>query len=332
MAELSASKGSAKTPAADRIYHVADFGNRYPGEEVIFHTTLKVATRQAGRTLSVSLPAGTELAGYTLPDGVAILSSAVRDKEGGPVVDWALGDALAVGDELSFFTRATVLPLEQEIVRRSQAILCDAQGYELSSETVELQVRAQSRLLRYLPEIYQESEFLGRFLMLFESFLAPIERQVAQSDGYYDPGLAPERFLPWLASWIGMAWDDSLPVSRQRRLLNAALELYQKRGTRAALQQYLEIYTGGEVEIREHRAQNFSLGAGFQLGATIALGRTNFPHTFNVRLKVARPLLDQRFGEEQVNAEALFRKKIEAIIEAQKPAHTAFGLDMQIVG
>ena len=91
-------------------------------------------------------------------------------------------------------------------------------------------------------------------------FLAPLESQVAQSDGYYDPDLTPEGFLPWLATWIGVAWDDSLPVARQRRLLGEALRLYQKRGTRAALEEYLRIYSGGEVEIVEHRAQNFSLG------------------------------------------------------------------------
>ncbi len=331
MAEPTTRAENAKTLTADQVFHVADFCNRYPGEEVVFRTTLKVATRQSGRTLTVQLPLATGLAGYTLPDGEAIRSSTVRDLEEGPAVDWVLGDGLAPGSLLNFVTRATVLPLEQELPRRSQAVLRDSQGYALGSETVELNVRSQSQLLRYLPEIYQESEFLSRFLMLFESFLNPIERQIAQSDGYYDPALAPESFLPWLASWIGVAWDDSLPVDRQRRLLSSALELYQRRGTQAALCEYLEIYSGGEVEIREHRAQNFSLGQNFRLGATIALGKTNFPHTFNVRLRVARPALAERFGKGQVNADALFRKKIEAIIETQKPAHTAFGLELQVI-
>ncbi len=331
MANPTARPERPSTPAAGQVFHVADFCNRYPGEEVIFHTTLKVGAHPAGRTLTVQLPVGTSLAGYTLPDGKAILSSAVRDLEDGPAVDWALGDGLAPGSELNLITQATVLPLEQEIPRRSQAVLRDVQGYVLGSETVEINVRPQSQLLRYLPEIYHENEFLGRFLMLFESFLAPLERQVAQSDGYYDPDLAPESFLPWLASWIGVAWDGSLPVSRQRRLLSAALELYQRRGTQAALRDYLEIYSGGEVEIREHRAQNFCLGESFRLGATIALGKTNFPHTFSVRLKVPRPALADRFGKDQANSEALFRQKIEAIIEAQKPAHTAFGLELQVV-
>jgi phage tail-like protein len=330
MAKPTASPVNPRSATIDQVFHVADFLNRYPGEEVVFQTTLKVATRQAGRTLTVQLPVGTGLAGYTLPDGQMIRSSAVRDLEEGPAVDWTLGDDLAPGGVLSFITRASVLPLEQELPRRSQAVLRDSQGYPLCSESVELNVRSQSRLLSYLPEIYHDSEFLGRFLMLFESFLNPVERQIAQSEGYYDPDLAPESFLPWLASWIGVAWDDSLPVSRQRRLLSSALELYQRRGTQAALREYLEIYSGGEVEIGEHRAQNFSLGKEFHLGATIALGKTNFPHTFSVRLKVGRAALAERFGKSQVNAEALFRKKIEAIIEAQKPAHTAFGLELQV--
>ncbi len=330
MAETAAPRDLVPTSADGQVFHVADFCNRYPGEEVIFHTTLKAGACQAGRTLTVQLPLGTALAGYTLPDGKAILSSAVRDLEGGLAVDWALGEDLAPGSERALVTRAVVLPLDEELPRRSQATLRDAQGWVLATETVEIRVRSQSQLLRYLPEIYHANEFLGRFLMLFESFLAPLERQVAQSDAYYDPGLAPEGFLPWLASWIGVARDDSLPVSRRRRLLNSALELYQRRGTQAALREYLEIYSGGEVEIREYRAQNFSLGKEFRLGATIALGRTNFPHTFSVRVRVPRPALAERFGPDQVNAEPLLRKKIEAIIEAQKPAHTAFGLELQV--
>ncbi len=318
MAELAArTELSKKGPAADQVFHVADFYNRYPGEEVVFTTTLKIATRQAGRVLTVQLPEGLELGAYTLPDEALIPSGGVRDLEEGPAVDWVLAGDLAPGSELTFVTHARVLPLDPEIPRRTQAILRDRQGYALASETAQVTVRSQSRLLRYLPEIYHESKFLGRFLMLFESFLAPLEGQVAQSDAYYDPGLAPEGFLPWLATWIGVAWDDSLPVDRQRRLLGEALGLYQKRGTRAALEEYLRIYSGGEVEIIEHRAQNFSLGKEARLGSTIALGRTNFPHTFQVSLKVSHALLDQRFGAGQVNAETLFRKKIEAIIEAQ---------------
>ena len=332
MAELAARTAhSKKIPASDQVYHVADFYNRYPGEEVVFYTTLKIATRQPGRVLTVMLPEGLELGGYTLPGEEAVPSGGVRDLEEGSAVDWTLADDLAPGSELTLVTHARVLALEQPVSQRSQAVLRDQQGYELASETAQVTVRAQSRLLRYLPEIYHESSFLGRLLMLFESFLAPLEDQVSQSDGYYDPDLTPEGFLPWLATWIGVAWDDSLPVARQRKLLGEALGLYQKRGTRAALEEYLRIYSGGEVEIVEYRAQNFSLGKEARLGSTIALGKANFPHTFQVSLKVPRALLDQRFGASQVNAEVLFRKKIEAIIEAQKPAHTAFGLNLTIV-
>src|SRR5512142_498405 len=93
---------------ADQVFHVADFCNHYPGEEVVFQTTLKVGTRQAGRTLTVQLPVGTELSGCTLPDGEAIRTSAVRDLEEGPAVDWTLGDGLAPGGVLTFVTRATL--------------------------------------------------------------------------------------------------------------------------------------------------------------------------------------------------------------------------------
>lgn len=321
----------AKKTESDVIYHIVDFHNRYPGEDVTFQTTLKIHTHQEMRTVSVHLPPGVQLVDATLPDGERVKSSAARDSAEGAIVDWILDSGLNPGDSLSFTTLGKVLPMEYELPRRSRAVLRDGQGYEICSETVEMMVRSQSQLIKYLPEIYHDSDFLGRFLMLFESFLSPISLQIAQSDHYFDPNLAPEGFLPWLASWIGVTWDDSLPVSRRRLLLNSALELYQKRGTQAALHDYLKIYSGGEVEIREHRAQNFALGSGFQLGSSIALGKTNQPHTFNVKLWVKKPDLLERFGKEQANVEELFRKKIETIIDAQKPAHTAFGLEVNIV-
>src|SRR5512143_3777617 len=109
MAETDVSVQRPHPNTADQVFHVADFCNHYPGEEVVFQTTLKVGPRQAGRTLTVQLPVGTGLAGYTLPDGVSIRSSAVRDLEEGPAVDWTLGDDLAPGGVLTFVTRATLL-------------------------------------------------------------------------------------------------------------------------------------------------------------------------------------------------------------------------------
>ncbi|MGD8625819.1 MAG: phage tail protein, partial [Anaerolineae bacterium] len=171
---------------------------------------------------------------------------------------------------------------------------------------------------RHLPELYARDEFMARFLMLFESFWAPLEAQIDAMDYYLAPGTTPERLLPWLASWVGLALDARLPRDRQRALVRAAIWLHRRRGTRQALQQYLEIASGGAVEIVEHRAADFCLGPDNRLGPGVALGRGNRPHTFTVVVDLPDQDGD---GREQ-------RQLLESIVEAEKPAHTDYELIM----
>jgi phage tail-like protein len=194
-------------------------------------------------------------------------------------------------------------------------------------------VWAKGRYLRYLPELYAQDELMGRFLMLFESFWAPIETQTDNVRCYLDPGMTPTRFLPWLASWLGLELDGRLPEERRRQLIQSAISLHRRRGTKQALQEYLEIYTEGEAQIIEHRAKNLRLGPGARLGPGVALGLNNRPHTFTVVLHVppVSSSVDEAggFPNERARLEAERRRTIEAIIEAEKPAHTGYTLRIE---
>jgi phage tail-like protein len=182
------------------------------------------------------------------------------------------------------------------------------------TESVVVAVFAQGGYLEYLPALYHRDELMGRFLMLFESFWSPIAGQIDQLPLYFDPRMTPPDFLPWLASWLDLALDERWPEERRRLLLRSAAALYRKRGTRQGLQRYLEIYTGEKAEIVEHRANNLRLGEQARLGPGVALGVANVPHTFTVVLSLPDD------GAEK--AECLHM--IEAIIEAEKPAHTSY--------
>lgn len=168
----------------------------------------------------------------------------------------------------------------------------------------------RSKYLDYLPGIYRDNEFLGRFLLIFQSILEPIERTVENIPLYLDPRMTPPEFLPWLASWVDLVLDPSWPEARRRELVALAAELYRWRGTRKGLSEYLRIYTGKAPEITEF-IEGMRLDAGTRLGVGTRLGSSGGGYHFTVTI-------DEREG---LNIE-----KIKAIIESQKPAHTLYTL------
>lgn len=150
-----------------------------------------------------------------------------------------------------------------------------------------------TRLLNFLPGIYH-TDFMSRFLALFESILIPIEWNVDNFDLFLDPGTTTRDFLPWLANWFALTFDSTWSDAQRRTLLKEAYRIYARRGTRGALSRILEIYTGRKPEI-------------------IDTGDDLKPFTFTVRL----PLRQQEVNQELV----------EALIDANKPAHSTYSLE-----
>jgi phage tail-like protein len=176
----------------------------------------------------------------------------------------------------------------------------------------------QSSYLQYLPAFYSTHPFMGRFLMIFESILGPIEEVLDNISAYMDPGTAPEEFLPWLASWLDLTLDESWPLERRRELVRAAVGLYRWRGTRRGLQEYLRVYTGGHARIEED-FPGIPLAGQARLGWNTVLGQGGGQYTFDVILEVDDPA--------SVDVE-----KLKAIIDAEKPAHTAYTLQVAARG
>jgi phage tail-like protein len=133
-------------------------------------------------------------------------------------------------------------------------------------------------LLRYLPAVYQENRvsaaFLERFLALFETVFQEVDTTITDLYRYFDPASTPPEFLSWLASWLSLTLDDSLPEDRKRRLINMAPTLFQTKGTPAGIQIFLSTYTGVPVEVREPSllADPFTLGT-IHLGQQSMLSR-----------------------------------------------------------
>jgi phage tail-like protein len=115
----------------------------------------------------------------------------------------------------------------------------------------------QSTWLQYLPAIYSDDEFLGRYLLIFESLLSPVTWAIDNFDLYLSPEIAPQAWLEWIASWFDLLLLPELPIDRQRELIRQAGWLFLRRGTRAGLQRLLELYFGVIPEITENDVCRF---------------------------------------------------------------------------
>ncbi len=352
-----ASGGAVTVNSALRVLYAADFYRRYPGEDVTFFARVEVAQPVAGFVLRVELPIGVRLVRASdAPQGVApdltVAREQVESSTGARRIErrtlvWYV-EKTTVGAAYDFEACMTVPPVKELwledspswpgadywLVSTARAEPFLPTGVDQAGAvqaTAAVAVFPKSRYLQYLPALYERDEFMGRFLMLFESFWAPIEMQASGIDDYFNPRMAPMEMTRWMAERFNLAWYPDLPEENRRNLLSSAVHLYRKRGTRQGLQELLEILTRSAVEIVEHRAENFSIGPEARLGHGIALGSANQPHTFVVRLRL--PPVPETVGgkavspEEQERLERVRREQIRAIIDAEKPAHVTYSLD-----
>jgi phage tail-like protein len=195
----------------------------------------------------------------------------------------------------------------------------------MASEPFRLFLRPRSLYPQFLPAVYREVDFIGRFLKLFEQSFEPAVNTLQTLWAYLDPLTAPEALLPFLAQWVGWRNEANWSLEQQRSLIRRAMEIYQWRGTRRGLQLYLHLYTGlpmhdptrlpGQQPIQIHAAfsRGFVLGE-TDLGPTATLGGGR-PFHFSVRLC---PPADRGLDESLVRT----------IIEQEKPAVCTYDLEI----
>ncbi|MDJ1182013.1 phage tail protein [Roseofilum casamattae] len=193
---------------------------------------------------------------------------------------------------------------------------------------INLYVRPESKYLEFLPQIYHEVDFVGRFLKIIEETFNPDVQMLGSLVSYLDPLTAPESMIPFLAHWVGWELQPYLSLDQQRSLIRHAIEIYRWRGTRRGLRLYLHLATrlplDEDIEIEEdkHISITETFSQGLILGGTIVgtdsmLGGGR-PFHFSVRLRLPTDTpgsLD----------EGLVRK----VIDRQKPAFCTYDLAIE---
>jgi phage tail-like protein len=125
---------------------------------------------------------------------------------------------------------------------------------------------------------------------------------------------APAEFLDWLAGWVALTLRADVTEAQQRALIANAVPLYRLRGTKAGLEKVLALYDAGAVI--EEDLDAFQIGDHATVGVDTRIGG-GAPHFFRVR--VSLPLTD-------ADALEAMRRRLTAIVDAEKPAHAFYML------
>ncbi len=99
-------------------------------------------------------------------------------------------------------------------------------------------------LMRHLPAIYrrqaeQPGDFLRGLVGVLEATTGGLDARIAGLGALLDPATTAEPWLDTLARWLGLPWDDGLPLAAKRALLAATPRLLDLRGTRAGMETLL---------------------------------------------------------------------------------------------
>lgn len=192
-----------------------------------------------------------------------------------------------------------------------------------------------NHLIDYLPAIYQEDEFIGKFILGFEKILLGIDDKVLwtipkdevkfQPQGLeetittistlFDPQRTPKEFLNWLAGWVALSLREDWEEEAQRRFISRIVSLYQLRGTKQGMIEMLKTYTGMGVELYE-LVKPLQIGVTSTVGVDTAIGGGP-PHYFRVKMFVNAFKPEVRERKKQI---------ARAIIEQEKPSHTYYEL------
>ncbi len=167
--------------------------------------------------------------------------------------------------------------------------------------------------LDYLPAVYQEDpeskEFLERFLSIFSTLHDDMEERIDQMALLFDVDIAAGEYLKWLANWLAIAPDDRWSDESLRRLISRAMEIFRVRGTKQALEEMIEIYTGEKPWIIEH-FQYKNLLNNNEYRDTYMNLYGNDPYAFSVLIRAERV------------SEGYQKMAVKKIIEEEKPAYT----------
>jgi phage tail-like protein len=211
-----------------------------------------------------------------------------------------------------------------------------------------------------LPAFYRANpdaeDFTERFLANFDASIEDIDAAIARFPAMLAAGAVRAEVLPWLGSFLDVAFDPAWPDSKRRQILHHLPKLYTKRGTVGGLAKTFElIFDGVKPAISELAAER-SWGAladsrhkkgapprvqpNAQVGVVRLFGKAKARFRLGHSALGAAPIhaygnpdldplvaeayrFDIQIPRGPTPPTALEQARMKALIDSQKPAHTA---------
>ena len=210
--------------------------------------------------------------------------------------------------------------------------------------------------LDWLPAVYRENveaeDFTERFLANFDASIGDVDAAIKRFPALLEPDGVPGVVLPWLASFLGVVFDPTWCDTLRRNILKQLPQLYAQRGTLAGLMAAIKlVFVDIEPAIVELAAQRSwgALGDSSKTGAdapvqpNAVLGSVRLFGKARTRFRLGHSALGvapmHAYGNpdlDPLNAEAyrfevqiprassnVDHARLKALIDSQKPAHTA---------
>lgn len=109
-----------------------------------------------------------------------------------------------------------------------------------------------------LPALYHEDSLAQRFTAGLDDVLAPVLCVLDCLDAYVDPALAPDDFVGWIASWLGVEPDDNVPLERRRAIVRDAADAYRWHGTARGIAAAVRALAGVEPDVVDSGGASWS--------------------------------------------------------------------------
>ena len=174
-------------------------------------------------------------------------------------------------------------------------------------------IYSKSSWVNELPGLYQDNEFLKRFMFGLQKSHQEIENKIDNVSNQFMPSRT--QFVQWLSSWVGVSFSEEIDETSKRKVMSDIVRLYNIRGTKQYFIDLIRHLTQVDIRIddsRKHRVLHHNLV------------------TKSYNSNFMRVHIDERISEDTQDEQKKL-SIIKSVLNSEKPINVEFELVYKFV-